>query len=42
LNATINSDFSEIIVVSNNEIPLDLLNQKIAYDAKYKIQVFTE
>ena len=36
-NASMSSDFSEIIVVSANEIPLQLLQDTVAYDQKYKI-----
>ena len=34
-NASMSSDFSEIIVVSANEIPLQLLQDTVAYDQKY-------
>lgn len=36
--AIINSDFSELLIVSEKSIPLDLLNEAVAYDAKYKIE----
>lgn len=36
-NVSMSSDFSEILIVSTNEIPLPLLQSLISYDEKYKI-----
>lgn len=38
LNVSVSSNFREILVVSKNEIALALLQDTIAYDAKYKIK----
>lgn len=40
LNVSMSSDYSKILVVSNAEIPLNLLQNEIAYDAKYSIEKF--
>jgi SAM-dependent methyltransferase len=36
-NVSMNSNFSEVLVVSKNEVALEILQKEIAYDAKYKI-----
>jgi SAM-dependent methyltransferase len=36
-NVSMSTDFSEILIVSTNEIPLPLLQSLISYDEKYKI-----
>ena len=36
-NASMSSDFSEIVIVSATEIPLQFLQDAVAYDHKYKI-----
>ncbi len=36
-NASFNTAFNELLLVSSQEIPVELLQQAIAYDAKYKI-----
>jgi methyl halide transferase len=38
LNVSVSSNFSEILLVSKKEIGLELLQNAIAYDAKYKIK----
>lgn len=37
LNVNMNSSFSEVLIVSKNEIAIETLQKEIAYDAKYKI-----
>ena len=37
-NVSMSKDFSEVMIVSEKEIPLPLLQNQIAYDAKYLIQ----
>jgi len=37
LNVSMNSNFSEVLIVSKNEVSLETLQKEIAYDAKYKI-----
>lgn len=36
-NVSINTAFNEILIVSEKEIPIQILQEAIAYDAKYKI-----
>jgi SAM-dependent methyltransferase len=36
-NAIINTAFNEVLIVSNKIIPIEILQEAIAYDAKYKI-----
>jgi methyl halide transferase len=38
LNVNVSTNFSEILIVSKKEIALELLQNAIAYDAKYKIK----
>ncbi len=38
LNVSVSNNFSEILIVSNSEIPLEQLQNAVAYDAKYKIK----
>jgi methyl halide transferase len=38
LNVSVSTNFSEILLVSKKEIALELLQEAIAYDAKYKIK----
>lgn len=37
LNVSMNTNFTEIIIVSKTEIELNVLQQMVSYDAKYKI-----
>jgi hypothetical protein len=37
LNVSMNSNFSEIIIVSKTEISLKTLQEIVSYDEKYKI-----
>ncbi|WP_319800246.1 methyltransferase domain-containing protein [Flavobacterium sp. N3904] len=37
LNVSMSSNFAEVLIISQNEIPLDTLQKEIAYDVKYKI-----
>lgn len=37
LNVSMNTDFSEILIVSKNELDLKVLQNEVAYDEKYKI-----
>lgn len=37
LNVSMNTDFSEIIIVSKSEIELKTLKEIVSYDEKYKI-----
>jgi SAM-dependent methyltransferase len=37
LNVSMSSNFSEVLIVSKNEIALETLQKEIAYDEKYKI-----
>lgn len=37
LNVSMNTNFSEILLVSKTEVPLELLQQIVSYDQKYKI-----
>lgn len=37
LNVSMNTNFSEILLVSKTEVPLELLQQIMSYDQKYKI-----
>lgn len=37
LNASMNTNFSEIIIVSAFEIRLEILQEIVSYDEKYKI-----
>ena len=37
LNVSMNTDFSEIIIVSKSEIELKTLQEIVSYDEKYKI-----
>ena len=39
LNVSMNSNFSEVLMVSKTEIPLHLLQQLVSYDENYKIQL---
>jgi SAM-dependent methyltransferase len=36
-NVSMNSNFAEVLIVSKNEVALEILQKEIAYDAKYKI-----
>lgn len=36
-NVSMSSNFAEVLIVSTNEIPLDLLQEIVSYDEKYKI-----
>jgi len=36
-NVSMNSGFNEVLIVSNQEVPLNTLQEAIAYDSKYKI-----
>ncbi|MDP2176152.1 MAG: methyltransferase domain-containing protein [Bacteroidota bacterium] len=38
LNVSINSAFNEVLIVSNEEISISLLQETISYDSKYKIE----
>jgi SAM-dependent methyltransferase len=38
LNVNMSSNFAEVLIVSQSEIPLETLQKEIAYDAKYKIE----
>jgi methyl halide transferase len=38
LNVSISSDFSTLLLVSNKEVLLSLLQQQIAFDVKYSIE----
>lgn len=38
LNVSMSSNFTEVLIVSNNEISLKTLQNEIAYDTKYKIR----
>lgn len=42
LNVIINSEFSEIIIVSKTGIPKHLIQEKISYDTKYSIEEINE
>lgn len=37
-NASISTDFSEVLIVSEREIPLSILQETVAYDEKYQIK----
>jgi SAM-dependent methyltransferase len=37
-NVSINSGFNEVLIVSEQEVPLHVLQEAIAYDTKYKIR----
>ncbi len=37
LNVSMNTNFSEILIVSKTEIELNVLQQIVSYDEKYKI-----
>lgn len=37
-NASISSDFSEVLIVSDGEIPLETLQNTVSYDEKYQIK----
>lgn len=37
-NASISTDFAEVLIVSNGEIPLQTLQDAVAYDEKYQIK----
>jgi methyl halide transferase len=36
-NVSMSSNFAEVLIVSTNEIPLNLLQEIVSYDEKYKI-----
>jgi SAM-dependent methyltransferase len=36
-NVSMNSNFAKVLIVSKNEVALEILQKEIAYDAKYKI-----
>lgn len=38
LNVSMSTDFSEVLIVSQHEIPLEKLQKIVSYDEKYKIQ----
>ncbi|TDE50052.1 methyltransferase domain-containing protein [Flavobacterium sp. GT3P67] len=38
LNVSMSSNFAEVLIVSKNEIAVEILQQVISYDAKYKIK----
>ena len=38
LNATINSNFTEVLICSTNEVAIAVLREAISYDAKYTIE----
>jgi hypothetical protein len=38
LNVSISSNFAEVLIVSKNEVTIEVLQQAISYDAKYKIK----
>lgn len=38
LNVSMSNNFAEVLIVSQNEIPLKTLREEIAYDVKYKIK----
>jgi SAM-dependent methyltransferase len=42
IKAIINSDFSELIIISDDSVALNLLNEAIAYDSKYRIELATK
>jgi hypothetical protein len=37
LNVSMSNNFAEVLIVSKNEVALEILQKEIAYDAKYKI-----
>ena len=39
LNCSISTDFKELLLVSTQEIPLDVLQEALSYDEKYKINI---
>lgn len=42
LNVSMSSNFAEILIVSNREIPLEELQSIVSYDVKYKIKKITK
>ena len=36
-NVSMNTSFNEVLIVSEQEVPLSTLQEAIAYDTKYKI-----
>jgi len=39
LNVSINNNFTEVLIVSKNEIAVEKLQTAISYDEKYKIKL---
>ncbi len=42
INASMSTDFSEVLIVSNKEIPLSELQLAVSYEEKYKIEEITK